>query len=241
MRPDVAVLIPTLNEAAHIGAAIEHVRRLGAAEIVVADGGSSDDTVAIARSSGGVLVVEGARGRGGQMNAAAYAARSPVLLFLHADTRLPDGSIARVAETLADPAVTGGAFRVRFDDQHRALQLFAWFSRFDTLLTTFGDQGYFMRRADFLSVGGFPHWPLLEDVELRRRLRRIGAFRKLPVAATTSARRFRARGPWRAQIENALILGAYAAGVSPARLARYYHRGRRPAATRSHAPPERHR
>lgn len=226
---DVAILIPTFNEAAQIAAVLSHVQDLG--EVIVVDGGSTDGTVAIAAAFPSIEVIEGPRGRGAQLNAAAHRAHAPVLLFLHADTRLPAGAIELIRQTLADRRVAAGCFRVRFDDAHPALRLFSWFSRFDTLFTTFGDQGYFVRREDFLRAGGFPEWPLLEDVEVRRRLKRIGAFRKVPLTVTTSARRFRARGPWRAQVENAMILAAFNAGVPAERLARYYHRGRKPGPT----------
>jgi rSAM/selenodomain-associated transferase 2 len=225
----IAVLIPTLNEASEIVCVIRHLHELGFDEVIVADGGSSDATIDLARGLDRVRIVEAPRGRGSQMNAAAAVARSSLLVFLHADSRLPDNAAAIIRKTLSEPLVAAGAFRVRFDDPHPALALFAWFSRFDSLLSTFGDQGYFMRRDDFRRAGGFPTWPLLEDVELRRRLKRLGRFVKVGPAATTSARRFRARGPWRAQIENALILMAFSAGASPHWLARFYHRRRRPA------------
>lgn len=160
------------------------------------------------------------------MNAGAAAAGGGILLFLHADTRLPAGWAESVRAALTDPGVAVGAFAFATDSPRRALRaierLANWRGR--RLGVVFGDQALFARRCDFTAVGGFPEQPLMEDWELVRRLRERGRVVILPQAAVSSARRWHARGPWRNSLCNALITAAYAAGVSPRRLARWYRR-----------------
>ena len=224
MQPsDIAVVVPVLNEAERLPALLGHLAHQGFGAVVIVDGGSSDSGAEIAQARQGVRLVRAARGRGVQMNAGAAAAPEATgLLFLHADTRLPPGAAALVAEALSAPSTAGGAFRLRFDRRHPLLDLYAACSRLDSGWTTFGDQALFMRRSTFEAVGGFPALPLLEDVEMRRRLKRQGRFVKLPFAVTTSARRFEAEGLWRRQLKNGLILLLHAVGVGPERLARLY-------------------
>ena len=147
--------------------------------------------------------------------------------MLHADTVLPENAVAVVRTALADRAVVGGCFRLKFDDHRRSLRLFAWFSRFDTVFTSFGDQAIFARR-DVLGENDVPDTPLLEDVAIRSHLRRRGRFIKMPAVVTTAARRFAHRGIWRCQILNGVILAGYFFGVSPARLATLYGSTNRP-------------
>ncbi len=143
-----------------------------------------------------------------------------MLLFLHADTRLPPDALTRMAEVLARGSA--GCFRLRFDRRHPLLDLYGLASRVESYWTSFGDQAFFMTRDAFGAVGGFPDLPLLEDVAIRRRLKRRGGFAKAQAAAITSARRFEAEGlVWR-QAKNGAILLLYALGVSPAWLVRLY-------------------
>lgn len=222
----VALLIPALNEA-------ETLRRnlpaaLAAGDlVVVSDGGSRDDTVAVARGLG-AHVVEGSAGRGLQLNRAAEAARvlAPeidVLLFLHADTVLPDGGVDAVREAVARGA-RHGAFLLRFDSPLRRLKLGAALINLRTRLTRtpLGDQAQWVVRPLFDAVGGFRAWPILEDLDLARRLRRHAPIRLLPARVTTSGRRFETRGTARTIAVNWLIWTLYLAGVSPHRLARLY-------------------
>jgi rSAM/selenodomain-associated transferase 2 len=217
----VAAIVPTLNEAQTIIGAIDALRALGFSPIIVADGGSEDETLELARSPG-VVALSAPRGRAAQMNAGAAATKAEVLVFVHADTRLPAQAPQMIARALADARVVGGSFRLSFDRRHPLLAISSWLSRFETYWTTFGDHGFFVRRAVFETVGGFPDWPLLEDVELRRRLRAAGRFVKLGAAAITSARRFFAEGVLRRQLANGSILVLHAAGVSARRLKRWY-------------------
>lgn len=217
----ISVVVPALNEAENVAALLPALRREGFAEVVVADGGSGDGTLDQARL-GGATTVACAPGRALQMNAGAGAATGDVLLFLHADTRLPSGAGVAIREALRPPAVVGGCFRLRFDSPDPVLSLYGWFSRFDSYWTTFGDQAVFARRTAFEAVRGFPEQPLMEDVAFRLALRRRGRFVKLKETVTTSARRFQTRGVLRQQALNARLLTAYALGASPERLAREY-------------------
>ncbi len=191
-------------------------------EVVVSDGGSRDETARVAAELG-ATVVRGAPGRGGQLNRAAAAARSEVFVFLHADSSLPRGALERVRETLARGAV-GGAFLVAFDSPRRLLRLGARLINLRTRLTRapLGDQAQFVTREAFEALGGYRDWPILEDLDFIRRLRRHGRIAILPERVTTSARRFEARGVARTVSVNWLIWILYYAGVSPLRLARLY-------------------
>lgn len=216
-----AVLIPTLNEE-------ETLRRnlpalLAAAdEVVVSDGGSRDGSREVARALG-ARVVEGPPGRGGQLNRAAAAARSEVLLFLHADTLLPTDGVAAVRRAVAGGA-RGGAFLVRFDGERWVYRLGEGVVNLRTRLarTPLGDQGQFATRRAFEELEGFREWPILEDLDFIRRLGRSGPVTVLEARVTTSARRFEATGPLRTVLRNWLIWGLFLLGVSPHRLARWY-------------------
>lgn len=157
-----------------------------------------------------------------QMNAGAAVAAAELLLFLHADTHLPEDAAQRVVAAFLRPGIVGGCFRLKFDRPGVLFSFFGWCSRIESYWTTFGDQAYFVRRSTFEMVGGFPIQPLMEDVALRRRLSQAGRFVKLQSTVTTSARRFERRGVLRQQLLNIRLLTAYAMGASPERLARYY-------------------
>jgi rSAM/selenodomain-associated transferase 2 len=221
-RSAVAVLIPTLNEAERIGALLASLVTMGFAEIVVADGGSVDRTTTIVRSFPEVTLVESQRGRGNQLRAATAASTAPIVFLLHADTVPPRFAVPCIRRALRRPEVVGGCFRLRFDERSWLLDLSAWFTRFETPLTTFGDQGYFLRRSTLDQLGGIPELPFLEDVELRARLVRVGTFKKLSNHVQTSARRYKTRGVIVGQLRNALIVAGYYVGFSPAALSRFY-------------------
>lgn len=218
----IAVIVPVLNEAPRITALVAHLRSIGAHEIIIVDGGSADGTRDLVAAHPDVRLVDSVRGRGSQIAAGLAATTADVVVILHADTTLPADARAHISATLADPGVAGGAFRLRFDDSRWPLRVYAWMTRFETLLTTFGDQAMFARRAALIAAGGVPSWPLLEDIETRRRLRRVGRFVKLAAAVETSARRFQRVGVFRAQVRNCIVIAGYLLKVSPARLARFY-------------------
>lgn len=221
----VSVVLPVLDEAARLGARLAELRALaGVHDVVVVDGGSRDATIAIARRAG-VRVLVAPRGRGSQLNAGARAATGDVLLFLHADTTLPGDAIAWVHRALADAGTVAGAFRVRTvaDAGPNWLGPLLRLADLRSHLTRlpYGDQAVFVRRTAFERVGGFPDQPLLEDVELARRLRRVGRIRTVPATVLVSGRRFLAR-PLRTALAMRAFPLLYRLGVSPARLARLY-------------------
>jgi rSAM/selenodomain-associated transferase 2 len=221
-----AAVVPTLDEETSLPRVLSNLREV-ADLVVVADGGSGDRTVAAARD-GGATVVESAPGRGRQLNRGARAAierGAEILLFVHADTVLPEVARQRVDDAVAGGAV-GGGFEVRFDDPRR---IFAVGSRIVNLRTRLlraplGDQAQFVTRDAFLSLDGYREWPILEDLDFMRRLRRRGPIAVLRPPAITAARRFVERGIARTIVTNWSIWGLYLLGVDPARLARLYPR-----------------
>jgi len=219
----ISIVVPTLDEASSLAQTLIAARQPGVRELIVVDGGSRDATRDVAsRIADQVLVAP--RGRAAQMNVGAVAARGDVLLFLHADTRLPNGFAAAVARALADPAVVGGRFDVALDADGPCYRLIGWLISARSRLTgvSTGDQALFVRRAVFEALGGFAPLPLMEDIDLARRLKRRGRVAALRQTVVTSARRWQRRGLWRTVLLMwALRLGYYA-GVSPATLARVY-------------------
>ncbi len=219
----ISVIIPTLDEAARIEATIEAVAALRPHEIIVADGGSRDGTPTLAAGRP-CRVVASPRGRAVQMNAGAASATGEVLLFLHADTRLPPTAFDDVVHALADPGTVGGRFDVRLDRAGAVYRLIETLmnarSRATRIAT--GDQAIFVRRRVFEELGGYAPIPLMEDVEFSRRLKRRGRVACLRTQVVTSARRWEQAGPWRTILRMWWLRALYAAGVSPHRLARAY-------------------
>lgn len=229
--PEFSIVVPALDEAERIGATLEAARRaLPRVELIVADGGSSDDTVARA-VAGGARVVRAAPGRGTQLAAGADAARGRVLVFLHADTRLEPGAAAAIRDALAARGVVAGCFRFAVDPpagrslRYRALE---WGVNLRTRVfrTATGDQAIFATREALERAGGVPTPPLFEDVLLVRRLRRAGGFRPLDRPARTSRRRWEEGGFARTVVEHWGARLAFALGVGPERLAGWYRRAR---------------
>ena len=217
-----SIVIPTFNEERTIEHTLEPIAGLKDVEVIVADGGSGDATTDIARRMG-ICVVPVRPGRGRQMNAGAALASGEVLLFLHADTKLPGGFREHVWSTL-DRGAVGGAFPLRIDDTHSGLRWIEWGAnlRSQYLQMPYGDQGLFVRSELFHRVGGFPNWPLMEDYELCRRLRRHGRILLAPAAIVTSARRWLKLGLWQTTLINQLCIAGFRLGVSPERLASWY-------------------
>ena len=226
----VGVVIPTLNEAVRLPGRLRDIRErlhnLSAA--VVVDGGSADATVAIAKRAPQVHLLEAARGRASQMNAGARwleKAGVEVLLFLHADVVLPVEAGAWIERALADPGVVAGAFRTWTVADTGAtwwsplLHLADLRSRYSGL--PYGDQAVFVRASVFHEAGGFPDQPLMEDLELARRLRKRGRIQVVPASVRVSGRRFIARPVLFTLAVNTFPL-LYRAGVSPSLLRRFY-------------------
>jgi rSAM/selenodomain-associated transferase 2 len=224
--PRYSIIMPVLNEETVLAAQLTALQRSllcsQQAELIVIDGGSTDRSAAIAAAFGRVLSAP--RGRARQMNAGAAAAQGEVLMFLHADTRLPPDAWGCIERALANPLVVGGAFRLRFDTGRWAYRIVAASVNLrSTLYKSFtGDQAYVIRRAAFEQVGGFPEQPLMEDLEITRRLRRIGRFVLFPAAVMTSARRHAQVGLARTLVLMWLLRLLYCLGMSPERLHRLY-------------------
>lgn len=218
----VSVIILTLNEAPRITRAVGDVRaKLPESEIIVVDGGSTDGSDQLAARAGARLVTA-TGGRGPQCRAGAAAASGAVLLFLHADTHLPLDAAPVLRAAFARPEVLIGTFRLSFDRSTPFLRACAWLTRFDSVFTRFGDQGIALRREFLTALGGFPDWPLFEDVEFLRRARRRTRIWSFPASVITSARRFQRRGQFRQQGQNAVLLLRFLLGASPQALAAEY-------------------
>lgn len=220
-----SIIIPTLNEADGIVDALNALSQLRAdgVEVIVADGGSQDRTAELARSRCDKLI-EAPRGRGAQMNAGAHVATGEVFLFLHADTRLPEGADRLVAEGLATNRRAWGWFDVAIRGRSALLPVIArlmnWRSRLTGIAT--GDQAIFVARRAFAEAGGFPDVPLMEDIIVSRRLRQLSAPLCLSARVVTSGRRWDERGPLRTILLMWRLRAAHFLGADPHTLARAY-------------------
>lgn len=223
----VSIIVPTLNEQAHIIATLNALHKLsGDKEILVVDGGSTDATVPLARSQG-VTVFEAPRGRGPQMHAGALEAAGNVLWFIHADTLPPPTALNEIDRALQDERVIGGNFGLLFDGSSRAArQLTAIYPVLRLLGLCYGDSGIFVRKSAYERVGGFRALALFEDLDLLRRLRRIGKFAHLPCRIVTSSRRFEQRNFALVWLHWTGLQFLYWCGISPHVLARWYRHAR---------------
>jgi rSAM/selenodomain-associated transferase 2 len=218
----ISVVIPTLDEEASVAAAIGSAMAAGPeVEVVVVDGGSRDRTVARAAEAG-ARVLSASRGRGLQLDLGARRSSGTWLVFLHADTRLESGWAQALAEVAPD--VVGGAFRFAVDSPRHGFRVVeaGVALRCRAFHLPFGDQGLFARRSAYFAAGGFPPFPLMEDVAFVRRLAGHGRLAFLGARAYTSPRRWERRGILKATVRNWWLLGLYAAGLPPHRLARHY-------------------
>jgi len=223
----ISVIIPTINEGYNIKESLTSIGIESDREIIVADGGSSDDTVLIAKSLG-ARVVNSSPPRARQMNHGAAEATGDVLLFLHADTRLPEKFDELILQSLENLDVVAGAFKLRIDSDIPALRLIEhlanWRSR--CLKTPYGDQAIFILSRVFRQVGGFPDIPIMEDFELVRKLKKKGEIVILPVPVFTSPRRWQNIGILKTTLINQLVIAAYFMGIAPEMIARWYRRSK---------------
>lgn len=230
----ITLVMPVLNEAQALAVTIPHTLSLGFDEVIIVDGGSTDGTIELARMAaearalhlgpGSVTIIAAPAGRAGQMNAGAAAAQGEVLLFLHADTLLPNDARREITRALANLAVVAGRFDVRFDQDatlsRTIARLMNMRSRWTGMMT--GDQALFVRASAFRALGGFAAIPLMEDLEFSRRLKRVGQVAALRTQVVTSYRRWAHCGPIRTIVRMWGLRLLYWLGVSPHRLARYY-------------------
>ena len=222
MPPLVTLIIPVLRDADAVRTLLPQVPATPDVQVIVVDGGDDSRLESVVATHSPTRLRRVAAGRAHQMNAGAAEADGEWLLFLHADSTLPPGWLPALADLDGD--AVGGWFRFALDDaawQARVIErLVAW--RVRLLRLPYGDQGLLVRRRVFQLLGGFRELPLLEDVEFVRRLIRTGRVVELPLALGTSSRRWRRDGWYRRSAKNAAIVLLYFAGVSPARLARWY-------------------
>ena len=216
-----------LNEATGIQDTIACLNGAVHVDVCVVDGGSDDGTPDHVRELG-VPVLHSARGRAAQMNRGAARAEGDILLFLHADTRLPAGFEEHVRAAMSRPDVSAGAFTFSTDERSLAMRAIAWVTnqRARRLGMPYGDQALFMRKHRFREIGGYPDIPIMEDFVLMRRLRRQGRIVILPECAITSARRWNTVGKWRTTLYNQFVIVLFLIGIPHDRIERFYDRKR---------------
>ncbi len=227
-----SVVIPVLREADRINTVIDHILQLspnGVCQIIVVDADPDGATINAIRSDN-VITTVSERGRAKQMNAGAALARGEMIVFLHADTKLPAGAFERIEEVLQNGQYVAGAFDLAIDSTNLLVRFIAAVARIRSRLTRipYGDQAIFMRKEYFEKIGRFKEIPMMEDVELMRRIkRRRDKIYILPEQVTTSARRWQTEGIVYTTIKNNILVTLFCLGVSPDRLARFYRSGYR--------------
>lgn len=223
--PTISVIIPTLNEGKTLLSTLDRLLREPNLEVIVADGGSSDDTCTIAQTKG-VQIVQVMGGRGAQLNQGAALAKGEIVLFLHADTQLPTNAEILVQQALAKPGTVAGAFDLAIDGPGWQLRWIErgvkWRSRW--LRLPYGDQALFLSVERFRRMGGFAKLPIMEDFDLVQRLNRQGRIAIVSTPVTTSNRRWQRLGPWRTTAVNQVMVVGYLLGLDVHRLAHWYRR-----------------
>src|SRR5437016_2668350 len=219
----ISIIIPVLNEEKSIGATLAALQRLKPDEVIVVDGGSIDGTREICASFG-VPAFPSPPGRAMQMNHGAGQASGDILLFLHADTLLPDSALNDIRTVMENSRCVGGRFDVELDGDHWMLCVIAAMISLRSRLTktATGDQAIFVRREIFEKIGGYPDIPLMEDIVFSRALKGMGKMACLRSRVITSARRWKMEGVWRTIWKMWTLKFLYLLGIPPARLKRYY-------------------
>lgn len=222
---NISIIIPALNEESNIKACIESAQRFNPLEIIVVDGGSTDRTTEIAINAG-AIVIQSPKGRGVQMNRGASQARGDILLFLHADSRLPLIQDNEVLKKFPKDYV-GGFFRLKFDDNSLATRLVELFANIRSRLFSlpYGDQAIFIRKDIFEKIGGFRECPFLEDIDMSIRLKRLGKLIYLPYSVKASSRSIQKGflfSPIFISLRNVLIALLFVLGVKPFILLKLY-------------------
>jgi rSAM/selenodomain-associated transferase 2 len=220
---NISVIVPVLNEEKTIATTLEALTALAPYEIIVVDGGSTDRTAEISRQFDAKTMAS-SRGRAQQMNYGACHASGDVLLFLHADTRLPDSAFRDISMALSRPDCLGGRFDVELEGQHWMLKVIGAMINSRSRLSKIGtgDQAIFVRRSVFEEIGGYPEIPLMEDIAFCRTLKRMGEIACLNSRVLTSGRRWEIDGVWRTILKMWTLKLLYLGGVPPNRLKQYY-------------------
>ena len=222
-NPLLSIIIPTLNEANTLEKTIKSLQQGGDIEIIVADGGSDDGTDEIATRVGAKLIVT-TDGRAAQLNLGAKKSTGRYLLFLHADTSIPDNYNKLIIEALDNPAIVAGAFGFKTDHHSTAMRVIEWGTnlRSKLLQTPYGDQGLFMEKRIFAELNGFPQLPIMEDFAFVGKLRKRGIITTLEQKAVTSARRWQQKGLLRTTLTNQFMIIGFLLGIPVKILSRIY-------------------
>lgn len=239
MKPTLSIIIPTLNEANNIGPTLDSVSKLTACvEVLLVDGGSKDHTIEVA-SAYGANVITSERGRGTQMHRGACAAQADVFWFLHADTVVPANAVDLIVAALRDQHVVAGNFEVCFDGARIAARFMTWlYPQLRRLGLWYGDSAIFVRRSAYFRAGGFKAFPIFEDLDLLRELKKIGKFGHLSATVVTSSRRFEGRSFVFTFTHWVALQILFWLGVNPGRLGRLYVTRGRPQRTEPREDPE---
>ena len=202
----VSIIIPTFNEESCLGHTLEHIQQLSPYEVIISDGGSNDKTFEIAKNFTEKLVT-GPTGRAVQMNTGARIATGDIFLFLHADSRIDPNSYEKMLFFMTHSEKIGGAFSLHIDSEKRNLRLIAWLAniRSKYLGMTYGDQAFFVRKPIFQNMNGFSEFPICEDIDFFKRLRKLGSVILLNEKVFTSPRRWNKEGVWFTTFRNILI------------------------------------
>jgi rSAM/selenodomain-associated transferase 2 len=228
-QPKFSVIIPVLHEAERINSLIEHLSHIDRdhdCEFIIADGSREEDTLKVIESNN-VIKLSSGQGRARQMNRGASVARGEILIFLHADTELPDQGLKKIEAALEKREVMAGAFHLAIRSEKFILKTVAFLANLRCRLNRipYGDQALFIRKEDFDGLGGFEDIPLMEDVALMRRIKKEGGkIEIIPDRVTTSPRRWEKEGVIHCTLRNWTLFTFYLMGVSPERLVKFYYK-----------------
>ena len=220
----ISIIIPVLNEAKIIQPILNLLHTSSQVEIIVVDGGSKDNTVEVAIQTGVKVISVAHKGRAAQMNAGANIACGDILLFLHADTKLPLNFIELVVKTLEPDNVVAGAFELAIDGSAKSLRWIEFLVKVRSRLFSlpYGDQAIFISKKAFINSGGFADLAIMEDFEFIKRIAKQGKIAIAPATVTTSGRRWQKIGVWKTTLINQAIIAGYYLGISPTELSNFY-------------------